>query len=167
VDENTKNDVVLVGAGIMSAALGAPPLLQKSGINEARGFGGFPRAVNGKDWLLIGRFASWSPKFLKAGEVTDLPLSAKPTVVPATLGVMQRCFYDRYQGRLPRLKEMVPSLGVELSDEPALFNEVWSRGTKMLGLGSGTDAGRAPEAVGPDDTATATDSGHPEPAGVV
>ena len=35
---------------------------------------------------------------------------------------------------LPKLKEMVPSLGTELSDEPALFDEVWSWGTKVLEL---------------------------------
>lgn len=32
------------------------------------------------------------------------------------------------------LKEMVPSLGVTLSDEPALYEEVYSWGTKILGL---------------------------------
>jgi malate dehydrogenase (quinone) len=64
-------------------------------------------------------------------------LGASPgasTAVPAMLDVMERCFADRYPSWLPRLKEMVPSLGAELSNEPALFEEVWSWGTKVLKL---------------------------------
>jgi malate dehydrogenase (quinone) len=253
---------VFVGAGG-----GTVPLLQKSGIREAHGFGGFPvggaflrtgrpaltaahqakvygmpppgappmagshldtRFINGKSWLLFGPFAGWSPKFLKHGNITDLPLSlrlnnlapmvkvgitqagfvryligqllqsaservqilrefvpaavdsdwaldvagqrvqvirrvkgkggvldfgttvlsaadgtiaglvgASPgasTAVPAMLDVMERCFSDRYQSWLPKLEEMVPSLGAELSKEPALFEEVWSWGTGVLKL---------------------------------
>jgi malate dehydrogenase (quinone) len=185
------------------------------------------RVVNGKSWLMFGPFAGWSPKFLKQGNVTDLPRSVRPnnlasmvrvgltqadlvryligqlrlsesdrmrvlrefvpsaddsdwepvvagqrvqvirrvdgkgaldfgttvlstddgtiagllgaspgasTAVPAMLDVMQRCFSDRYQSWLPRLREMVPSLGSELSKEPALFSEVWSWGTRVLKL---------------------------------
>ena len=112
---------VFVGAGG-----GALPLLQKSGITEAKGFGGFPvggqflrtanpaltaghrakvygfpplgappmsaphldtRVINGKSWLLFGPFAGWSPKFLKQGKVTDLPLSVKPNNLASMLGV--------------------------------------------------------------------------------
>jgi malate dehydrogenase (quinone) len=252
---------VFVGAGG-----GALPLLQKAGIPEVRGFGGFPiggrflrtanpvlaaahrakvygvlplgaphpgashldaRVINGKPWLLFGPFAGWSPKFLKHGKASDLPLSVRPnnlasmvdvglrqaglvkyligqlllsqsdrvqalreflpaavdsdwepdvagqrvqvirrvkgkgvlefgttvlsaadgtiagllgaspgasTAVPAMLDVMERCFSDRYPSWLPRLTEMVPSLGTELSSEPALFEEVWSWGTKVLRL---------------------------------
>jgi malate dehydrogenase (quinone) len=252
---------VFVGAGG-----GALPLLQKSGIKEANGFGGFPvggqwlrtdnqelsalhqakvygqpplgappmsvphldtRVINGRSYLLFGPFAGWSPKFLKQGKVTDLPFSVKPnnirsmlgvgltemslvkylvgqlllseadrvealrefapsardsdweldiagqrvqtirrkggggvlefgttvlaaadgsmagllgaspgasTAVPAMLDVLERCFGDRYQGWVPRLKEMVPSLGTELSNEPKLFDEVWAHGTKVLKL---------------------------------
>ncbi len=36
------------------------------------------------------------------------------------LDVLERCFTDRYQSWLPKLKEMVPSLGTKLSDEPEL-----------------------------------------------
>ncbi len=57
------------------------------------------------------------------------------TAVPIMLDVLQRCFVNRYQSWLPTLKEMVPSLGSELSREPALFDEVWSWGTKALQLG--------------------------------
>jgi malate dehydrogenase (quinone) len=64
-------------------------------------------------------------------------LGASPgasTAVPAMLDVMARCFPDHYPTWLPKLKEMVPSLGTELSNEPALFEEVWSWGTKVLKL---------------------------------
>ena len=50
------------------------------------------------------------------------------------LDVMERCFSDRYPAWLPKLKEMVPSLGIELSNEPALFEEVWTWGTEVLKL---------------------------------
>ncbi len=256
---------VFVGAG--GDAL---PLLQKSGIKEAKGYGGFPvggqflrtanpavtaghrakvygfpplgappmsaphldtRIINSKPWLLFGPFAGWSPKFLKQGHFTDLPLSVKPdnlasmlgvgltqmslvnyligqltlsetarvdalrvfapsavdsdwditvagqrvqvikpakgkggtlefgttvlsaadgsiagllgaspgasTAVPAMLEVMERCFGDRFESWQPKLKEMIPSLGTKLSENPALFDEVWSWGTKVLGLEAG------------------------------
>jgi malate dehydrogenase (quinone) len=56
------------------------------------------------------------------------------TAVPAMLDVLRRCFADRYPSWRPTLKEMVPSLEVELSREPELFDEVWSWGTKVLQL---------------------------------
>jgi malate dehydrogenase (quinone) len=56
------------------------------------------------------------------------------TAVPAMLDVLARCFADRYGSWLPALKEMVPSLGIELSREPKLFDDVWSWGTKALQL---------------------------------
>jgi malate dehydrogenase (quinone) len=56
------------------------------------------------------------------------------TAVPIMLDVLQRCFNHRYQSWLPNLKEMVPSLGSELSREPALYDEVWSWGSKILQL---------------------------------
>jgi malate dehydrogenase (quinone) len=67
-------------------------------------------------------------------------LGASPgasTAVSAMLGVLQRCFPERYQGWLPTLKDMVPSLGATLSNEPALYDEVWSWGTSALGLHAG------------------------------
>ncbi|WP_319433040.1 malate dehydrogenase (quinone) [Mycobacterium sp. RTGN5] len=286
---------VFIGAGG-----GALSLLQKAGIPEAKGYGGFPvsgqwlrtgnaelaaahhakvyglpplgappmsvphldtRVINGRSWLLFGPFAGWSPKFLKEGKVTDLPLSVKPnnlasmigvgltemgllkylisqlalseadrvndlrqfaptardsdweidvagqrvqvirrdakklgvlefgtavltaadgsiagllgaspgasTAVPAMIDVLQRCFPDRYQGWVPKLKEMVPSLGVKLSENPELFAELWAHGTKVLGLESRTDAARAALAAGADIAPVASGSGNPEPAGVV
>ncbi len=70
------------------------------------------------------------------GSIAGL-LGASPgasTAVPAMLEVMQRCFADRYPSWEPKLKEMVPSLGSKLSDEPRLFAEVWDHGTRVLGL---------------------------------
>ncbi|BBZ34273.1 malate dehydrogenase (quinone) [Mycolicibacterium confluentis] len=286
---------VFVGAG--GDAL---PLLQKSGIAEAKGYGGFPvggqflrtsnasvtaghrakvygfpplgappmsaphldtRIINGKQWLLFGPFAGWSPKFLKQGHFLDLPLSVKPdnlasmvgvgltqmslvnyliaqllmseadrvdalrvfapsaqdadwelsvagqrvqvikpakgkggtlefgttvlsaadgsiagllgaspgasTAVPAMLEVMERCFADQYAQWQPKLKEMIPSLGTKLSENPALFDEVWSWGTKVLGLEAGADAGAQALTVGADAPSPAHGSDDPEPAGVV
>jgi malate dehydrogenase (quinone) len=271
-----KAKFVFIGAGG-----GAVPLLQKSGIREAKGFGGFPvggaflrtdrqaltavhrakvyglapsgapsmagthldaRVINGKSWLLFGPFAGWSPKFLKQGKITDLPRSVRPnnltpmvtvglrqvplvryligqllqsesrrvqalrefapsavdsdweldiagqrvqvirrakgkggvldfgttvlsaadgtiagllgaspgasTAVPAMLDVMERCFGDRYKSWSPRLKEIVPSLGTELSGEPALFEEVWSWGTKVLKLDRPASGVPASAAIG-------------------
>jgi malate dehydrogenase (quinone) len=260
-DRKLNAKFVFVGAGG-----GALPLLQKSGIAEAKGFGGFPvggqwlrtgnpelaaahqakvygapplgappmsvphldtRVINGRSYLLFGPFAGWSPKFLKQGKVTDLPLSVKPnnlgsmlgvgltemslvkylvgqllltepdrvqalrefapsavdsdweldiagqrvqvirrkgaggvlefgttvlsaadgsiagllgaspgasTAVPAMLDVLERCFPERFPAWQPKLKEMVPSFGIELSNEPKLFEEVWDWGTKVLKL---------------------------------
>ena len=45
------------------------------------------RIINAKSWLLFGPFAGWSPKFLKQGNVTDLPLSVKPNNLLSMLDV--------------------------------------------------------------------------------
>lgn len=71
------------------------------------------------------------------GSIAGL-LGASPgasTAVPAMLDVMERCFADRYNSAWqPRLKEMIPSLGTKLSDEPGLYTEVWDWGSRVLGL---------------------------------
>lgn len=56
------------------------------------------------------------------------------TAVPAMLEVLERCFANRYQSWLPTLKEIVPSLGAELSGEPALYDELrsWTAGALQL-----------------------------------
>jgi malate dehydrogenase (quinone) len=76
------------------------------------------------------------------GSIAGL-LGASPgasTAVSAMVGVLERCFGDRYQLWLPKLKEMVPSLGTKLSDEPRLFQEVWDWGSSVLGLDGAVDA---------------------------
>ena len=50
------------------------------------------------------------------------------------LDVLQRCFPDQFVGWQPKLKELVPSFGTELSNDPKLFQEVWDWGTKVLKL---------------------------------
>ena len=102
------------------------------------------------------------------GSIAGL-LGASPgasTAVPAMLDVMQRCFGDYYQGWQPRLREMIPSLGTELSHEPELFAEVWNWGTKVLGLEAGGGAGAAALRAGADTSVSASDTDDPEPAGV-
>lgn len=72
------------------------------------------------------------------GSIAGL-LGASPgasTAVTAMLDVLQRCFPDRYRNWLPTLTEMVPSLGVTLSDEPALYEELRAWTTKALELES-------------------------------
>ncbi|HEX7322245.1 MAG TPA: malate dehydrogenase (quinone) [Mycobacterium sp.] len=74
------------------------------------------------------------------GSIAGL-LGASPgasTAVSDMLDVLARCFPDRYESWLPTLTEMVPSLGVALSREPGLFQEVWQWGTKVLQLGQPT-----------------------------
>ncbi|TQN42750.1 malate dehydrogenase (quinone) [Blastococcus colisei] len=112
---------VFVGAGG-----GALPLLQRAGIPEIRGFGGFPvsgqflrttspelvgrhqakvygqaavgappmsvphldlRLIDGDHSLLFGPYAGFSPKFLKAGSLVDLPRSVTPDNLGSMLGV--------------------------------------------------------------------------------
>lgn len=101
----------------LGAGGGTLPLLQKSGIPEGKGFGGFPvsgqflvcgnqatveqhaakvygmpatgappmsvphldtRRINGRQALLFGPYAGFSPKFLKSGSYFDLLRSVKP-----------------------------------------------------------------------------------------
>ncbi|MGY1623311.1 malate:quinone oxidoreductase [Geodermatophilus sp. SYSU D00965] len=120
-ERTVRTRFVFVGAGG-----GALPLLQKAGIPEIRGFGGFPvsgmflrtrspelvaahqakvygqaavgappmsvphldlRLIDGDHSLLFGPYAGFSPKFLKAGSMFDLPLSVKPNNLGSMLGV--------------------------------------------------------------------------------
>ncbi|HCG57196.1 malate:quinone oxidoreductase [Brevibacterium sp.] len=124
---NRDNDRVIRAKFVfLGAGGGALPLLQKSGIPEGRGYGGFPvsgiflrtsnpdlvarhqakvygqasfgapamsvphldtRVVDGKDYLLFGPYAGFSPKFLKGGRFTDLPFSVRGNNLPTMLNV--------------------------------------------------------------------------------
>ncbi|MFZ0834981.1 MAG: malate dehydrogenase (quinone) [Mycobacterium sp.] len=144
---------VFVGAG--GDAL---RLMQKSGIAEVKGYGGFPvsgkfirtsnpalaeqhnakvygfpavgappmsaphldaRIINGRSWLMFGPFAGWSPKFLKQGHLTDLPMSVKPGNLTQMLSVgMKEMSLVRYlvgqlllsdDDRIDALRNFVPS----------------------------------------------------------
>ncbi|MET9492071.1 malate dehydrogenase (quinone) [Nocardia sp. NPDC006630] len=64
-------------------------------------------------------------------------LGASPgasTCVSAMLDVMKRCFPGEFASWEPKLKEMVPSLGVKLSENQALYREVWEWSNKALRL---------------------------------
>ncbi|WP_084161393.1 malate dehydrogenase (quinone) [Nocardia sp. BMG51109] len=70
------------------------------------------------------------------GSVAGL-LGASPgasTCVSAMLDVLQRCFPREYDEWTPKLKAMVPSLGVKLSDNQGLYSEVWDWTSKALQL---------------------------------
>jgi malate dehydrogenase (quinone) len=45
------------------------------------------RVIGGKQGLLFGPYAGWSPKFLKQGGFMDLPKSIKPNNIMSMLGV--------------------------------------------------------------------------------
>lgn len=76
------------------------------------------------------------------GSIAGL-LGASPgasTCVTAMLDVLQRCFPREYENWTPKLKQMVPSLGVKLSEDQALFAEMWDWTSKTLGLDSNVAA---------------------------
>jgi malate dehydrogenase (quinone) len=64
-------------------------------------------------------------------------LGASPgasTAVPAMIDVLKKCFGREYAGWEPKLKEMVPSLGVQLAEDTKLFDEVWDWTSRALQL---------------------------------
>ncbi|WP_245717584.1 malate dehydrogenase (quinone) [Nocardia jejuensis] len=110
-----------------------------------------PRA-EGKDWELI--IAGQRVQIIRrkgAGGVLELGtavvaaedgtiaglLGASPgasTGVSAMLDLLKKCFPREYASWEPKFKEMVPSLGVKLSENQALFKEVWDWSNKALHL---------------------------------
>src|SRR5690606_6718612 len=55
------------------------------------------------------------------GSIAGL-LGASPgasTAVPIMLGLLQRCFPERYAGWEPSLRALIPTLGEKLNDDPA------------------------------------------------
>ena len=133
VKDLTSGDVHTVAAKFVfiGAGGGALHLLQKSGIAEGRGYGGFPvsglflrtsnpelvarhhakvygqaavgappmsvphldtRVIDGKEYLMFGPYAGFSPKFLKRGSFMDLPKSIKG----GNLGVLLNVAKDNF-----------------------------------------------------------------------
>ncbi|MFD4292779.1 malate dehydrogenase (quinone) [Rhodococcus sp. NPDC058505] len=110
-----------------------------------------PRATGG-DWELItagqrvqvirkkggGGVLEFGTAVINAADGTIAGLlGASPgasTAVPAMLDVLQRCFGDRWSAWEPQLKQMVPSLGLKLSDNESLFREVWDWSNRALEL---------------------------------
>jgi malate dehydrogenase (quinone) len=148
------NLMAMVGIGLTETSLlkyliGQLALSEAGRVQELREFA--PSAVD-SDWECdvagqrvqvirskgVGGVLEFGTTVLSAadGSIAGL-LGASPgasTAVPAMLDLMERCFPDRYEGWQPKLKEMIPSLGVALSDEPKLYEEVWDWGTKVLKL---------------------------------
>ncbi len=127
-----------------------------------------PRA-HGNDWELItagqrvqiirrkgvGGVLELGTAVIAAGDgsIAGL-LGASPgasTCVTAMLDVLQKCFPREYADWTPRLREMIPSLGVKLSEDKALFHEVWNWTNKALRLSESSTASHAantPQPVG-------------------
>jgi malate dehydrogenase (quinone) len=64
-------------------------------------------------------------------------LGASPgasTAVTAMLDVLKKCFVREYPSWEAKLKEMVPSIGVKLSENQGLFAEVWNWTSRTLEL---------------------------------
>lgn len=116
--------------------------------------GEFVPEAQGKDWELItagqrvqvirrkgkGGVLEFGTAVVTAGDgsIAGL-LGASPgasTAVPAMIDVLQRCFGDKFASWEPKLKQMVPSLGVKLSDNETLFREVWDWTNRVLELGT-------------------------------
>lgn len=70
------------------------------------------------------------------GSIAGL-LGASPgasTAVDAMVDVLKRCFPAKFADWTPALEEMIPSLGRDLAEEPALFTEQFERSTRTLKL---------------------------------
>ncbi|WP_339226044.1 malate dehydrogenase (quinone) [Oceanobacillus sp. FSL K6-2867] len=70
------------------------------------------------------------------GSVAAL-LGASPgasTAVHVMLNVMERCFPEQMKEWEPKIKEMVPSYGIALSENPALYREIEATIQETLGL---------------------------------
>ncbi|MFF0814215.1 malate dehydrogenase (quinone) [Rhodococcus sp. NPDC003318] len=122
-----------------------------------------PRATGG-DWELItagqrvqvirkkgnGGVLEFGTAVISAADGTIAGLlGASPgasTAVPAMLDVLQRCFGDRWTSWKPRLEQMVPSLGVKLSDNESLFREVWDWSNRALELAAPAEVASAASA---------------------
>jgi malate dehydrogenase (quinone) len=70
------------------------------------------------------------------GSIAGL-LGASPgasTAAPIMLDLLERCFAERWDSWQPRLREMVPSHGTTLAEDPEFAREVRERTAKALGL---------------------------------
>ena len=72
------------------------------------------------------------------GSIAGL-LGASPgasTAVPIMLDLLKRCFPDRYPSWEPRLRELIPTLGTTLNDNPKRAKQVMAATAETLGLES-------------------------------
>lgn len=87
---------------------------------------------NGKGTLQFGTEVITS----EDGTIAAL-LGASPGAsvsVDVMLDILKRCFPEEYSSWLPKLKEMIPSLGVKLSDEPELYKQIQKETDDFLKL---------------------------------
>ncbi|ADM72600.1 putative malate:quinone oxidoreductase 1 [Paenibacillus polymyxa E681] len=71
------------------------------------------------------------------GSVAAL-LGASPgasTAVHVMLEVLEKCFPQHMEEWQPKIKEMIPSYGVSLAENPELYQEIYNSTTEVLGLG--------------------------------
>ncbi|WP_336076543.1 malate:quinone oxidoreductase [Paenibacillus sp. 203] len=71
------------------------------------------------------------------GSVAAL-LGASPgasTAVHVMLEVLEKCFPQHMEEWKPKIKEMIPSYGVSLAENPELYQEIYNSTTEVLGLG--------------------------------
>ncbi|MDY7990312.1 malate:quinone oxidoreductase [Paenibacillus polymyxa] len=71
------------------------------------------------------------------GSVAAL-LGASPgasTAVHVMLEVLEKCFPQHMEEWEPKIKEMIPSYGVSLAENPELYQEIYNSTTEVLGLG--------------------------------
>jgi malate dehydrogenase (quinone) len=64
-------------------------------------------------------------------------LGASPgasTAVPIMLGLIEKCFSERYESWFPRLKTMVPSLGSSLGENPEMARSTLKQTARVLGI---------------------------------
>ncbi|MGN2636934.1 malate dehydrogenase (quinone) [Nocardia takedensis] len=126
--------------------------LLKSQAGKVDTMGEFIPRANGRDWELItagqrvqiirrkgvGGVLELGTAVIAAGDgsIAGL-LGASPgasTCVTAMLDVLQRCFPTEYEQWTPTLRTMIPSLGVKLSENQSLFQDVWDWTSKTLNL---------------------------------
>ncbi|WP_344819900.1 malate dehydrogenase (quinone) [Microbacterium soli] len=70
------------------------------------------------------------------GSIAGL-LGASPgasTAVPIMLGLLERCFPEQYQGWKPALRELIPTLGEKLNDQPDLARTTMAKTAGALSL---------------------------------
>ena len=70
------------------------------------------------------------------GSIAGL-LGASPgasTAVPIMLGLLKRCFPEQYAGWEPTLRELIPTMGEKLNDDPAAAEQSMDATASTLSL---------------------------------
>lgn len=127
--------------------------LTASRVKKLRALQQFMPSARDEDWELItaGQRVQVMKKDPKRGGVLQMGtevvasadgsiaglLGASPgasTAVPIMIDLLQQCFPDRYEGWLPTLKELVPTIGTTLDDKPADAERVLHDTAEVLHL---------------------------------